>query len=78
MAAMVALAAELLASSVSSPADPLMTEIGALDAEVFDAYTRLLERAFASFLDGWQVLQPAVVEEFRIHGPVGRLPVAAV
>lgn len=33
----IAVAAALLATSVLSPADPLTTEVGALDAKVFDA-----------------------------------------
>ena len=36
----IAVAADLLATSVPPPADPLTTEIGALDAKVFDAYNR--------------------------------------
>ncbi|MDV3477829.1 hypothetical protein [Sphingobium yanoikuyae] len=47
----IAIAAALLATPVSSPADPLTTEIGALDAKVFDTYNRCDLSTFSDYFD---------------------------
>jgi len=47
----IAVAATLLATLVPVPADPLTTEIGALDAKVFDAYHRCDLLAFSGYFD---------------------------
>ena len=46
-----AVAAALLATSAPPPADPLTTEIGALDAKVFDAYNRCDLPTFSGYFD---------------------------
>ena len=47
----IAVAAALLASPTPSPADPLTTEIGALDAKVFGAYNRCDLPTFSGYFD---------------------------
>ncbi len=47
----IAIAAALLATPVSPPADPLTTEIGALDAKVFDTYNRCDLSTFSDYFD---------------------------
>lgn len=47
----IAVAAALLATSVPPPADPLTTEVGALDAKVFDAYNRCDLPTFSRYFD---------------------------
>jgi len=47
----IALAALLLTASALPPADPLTTEIGGLDAKVFDAYNRCDLPAFSGYFD---------------------------
>ncbi|WP_413062440.1 nuclear transport factor 2 family protein (plasmid) [Sphingomonas carotinifaciens] len=51
MMAAIAVAAALLATSVPLLADPLTTEIGALDAKVFDAYNRCDLPTFSGYFD---------------------------
>ncbi|SEK01007.1 protein of unknown function [Sphingobium sp. AP50] len=43
--------AGLLATPMPSPADPLTTEISALDAKVFDAYNRCDLPTFSGYFD---------------------------
>lgn len=47
----IAVTAALLATFVPPPADPLTTEIGALDAKVFDAYNRCDLPTFSGYFD---------------------------
>lgn len=47
----IAVAAALLATPAPPPADPLTTEIGALDAKVFDAYNRCDLPTFSDYFD---------------------------
>ena len=51
MTTAIALAAALLAASAPVPADTLTTEIGALDAKVFDAYNRCDLPVFSAYFD---------------------------
>ncbi|WP_294325543.1 nuclear transport factor 2 family protein [uncultured Sphingomonas sp.] len=47
----IAVAAALLATSAPPPADPLTTEISALDAKVFDAYNRCYLPTFSGYFN---------------------------
>ncbi|GAA3266753.1 nuclear transport factor 2 family protein [Sphingomonas yabuuchiae] len=47
----IAVAAALLATSMPPPANPLTTEISALDAQVFDAYNRCDLPTFSGYFD---------------------------
>ena len=51
MTTLIALAAVLLAVPAPLPADTLTTEIGALDAKVFDAYNRCDLPVFSGYFD---------------------------